>query len=249
MANFTGQSIKSMSTTKITTHLKLPFQFNEQQLLTDLNKVLQYDWKAHFNTMGYEGSWNSIALYAPNGDPKNILAMHDDKRPLAATPIMQSCDYFREVLAQFHCPLLSVRLLNLGAGAYIKPHRDHELGYEDDCFRLHVPITTNPQVSFVLNNQELPMQPGECWYTNVNYVHSVANKGQEDRIHLVFDGARNVWSDELFFSLAPAESFRAAEPAEEDAATLQRMIEELELGKIPGTEGLIAELRAKLAKA
>ena len=248
MANFTRQSIERMSTTKITTHLKLPFQFDEQQLLLDLQKVMRSEWTAHFNKGGYEGSWNSIALYAPNGDPKNILAMHDDNRPLSATPIMQTCDYFQEVLAQFHCPLLSVRLLNLGVGAHIKPHRDHELGYENDCFRLHVPITTNPQVSFVLNEEELPMQPGECWYTNVNYEHSVANNGQEDRIHLVFDGARNDWSDELFFSLAPAESFRAAEPAEQDAATLQRMIEELEAKNMPGTEALIAELREMLAK-
>lgn len=235
-------------TTTITRYLKLPFQFEEKLLLQDLQSVQEANWAAHFNTGGYEGDWKAIPLYAPKGDPRNIFAMQTDGAELQPTPLLQHCPYFQQLIQQFHCPLLSVRLLKLGAGAEIKPHRDHELGYEDGCFRLHIPISTNPQVSFILDGEQLDMQPGECWYTNVNFVHSVANNGKSDRVHLVVDGARNDWSDELFFSLAPQDSFSPDKTNQPTYSkdTLLKMIAELEGMDNETSRELIIKLRAQL---
>jgi hypothetical protein len=233
-------------TTTITKYLKLPFQFEEKRLLQDLQSVQESNWASHFNTGGYEGDWKVIPLYAPKGDPNNIFAMQTNKGELALTPLMQHCPYFLQVIQQFKCPLLSVRLLNLGVGAEIKPHRDHELGYEDDCFRLHIPITTNPQVSFMLDGKQLNMQPGECWYTNVNYIHSVANKGSSDRVHLVIDGERNNWSDELFFSRAPKESFFPKKEETLSLKTLEGMVKNLLQQDNPAARSLMVELEAKI---
>lgn len=237
-----------MKETGITKFLKLPFQFEEERLVRDLQAVQEAKWTAHFNTAGYEGDWKVIPLYAPKGDPHNILAMQIAESELAPTPLVQHCSYFQEIIQQFQCTLLSVRLLKLGVGAQIKPHRDHELGYEDGCFRVHIPITTNPDVSFMLDGEQLIMKPGECWYTNVNYVHSVANKGQNDRVHLVLDGKRNEWSDELFFSLAPRNSFfpgKSDEP-KYSRETILKMIAELEKMDNEASRELIVKLRAQI---
>ena len=90
------------------------------------------------------------------------------------------------------------------------------------------------------------MQPGECWYTNVNYVHSVSNGGSTDRIHLVIDGRRNEWSDRLFFSLAPKESFLQKKEQAFEPATIRLMIEELRRQDGEGAKALIKELEQQL---
>lgn len=235
-----------MNTQAITTYLQLPFQFIEEKLVADLQLLLASDWIPHFNTSGYTGSWNSIALYAVDGDQQNIFALNGDASKLEATPILHNCDYLKKVIATFKCPLLSVRLLKLSPGAFIKPHRDFELGYEDGNFRLHIPILTHSQVTFTLDGHQLEMLAGECWYTNVNFVHSVSNEGLTDRIHLVLDGQRNQWSDDLFFSLAPPESLLQRKQQNYDAETIKQMILELETQKSEGAQVLIQALKKQL---
>ena len=231
----------------ITKHLQLPFQFEEKGLLKDLAKAQQNSWGAHYVTSGYEGDWKVLALYAPNGDPNNIFANHSENDlNITETQLIKDCHYFKKVMESFQCDFQAVRLMNLGVGAYIKPHTDYNLGYDDGCFRLHIPITTNPGVEFLLDGQRIVMNPGECWYTNVNYTHSVANRGETERVHLVIDGLRNEWSDQLFFSAAPKESFF---PEKEDysAETMRQMIESLKLMGSPVAKEMIAFYKTKLA--
>lgn len=196
-----------MNDHKLTPYLKMPFQFDETNLVNDLNLLMNHQWLPHFNTGGYQGDWKVISLYSINGDANNIFVSSGDTSVVSETEVLKVCSYLKEVIDTFKFPVLSARILRLGAGAEIKPHRDHELGYENNNFRLHIPIKTNENVNFILDGIRLKMLPGECWYTNVNFIHSVSNKGETDRFHLVIDGKRNLWSDELFFSLAPEESF------------------------------------------
>lgn len=229
-----------------TRYLKLPFLFDEDKLVNDLKQLLRSDWIPHFNQQGYTGKWNSLPLYAPGGNPNNILAYVGEAEKIIPTPMLNDCKYFQQVLANFWCPFSSVRLLRLAAGAYIKPHRDYRSGYEDDFFRLHIPILTNAKVSFILDEKRLMMQPGECWYTNVNFVHSVSNEGATDRIHLVIDGQRNEWSDALFFSLVPKERLLQKEKQEYDTTTLRLMIAELKRQDGEGPKALRKELEQQL---
>lgn len=68
------------------------------------------------------------------------MVLEDDV--LADTPVLARCGYFREVLGAFQCPLTSVRLLKLGAGARIREHRDYRFGFEDGELRIHAaPLT------------------------------------------------------------------------------------------------------------
>ena len=228
-----------MNDQNITKHLKFPFTYDEKALTHDLSLILQEKWIPHFNTAGYEGDWNVIPLYAKSGNESNIFALSMDDSTVVETPIMNHCLYFKKVIASFKFPILSARLLKLGVGAAIKPHCDHDLGYEDNCFRLHIPIITNDNVNFILDGNQLKMLPGECWYTNVNYTHSVVNNGTTNRVHLVIDGERNAWSDDLFFSLAPKESFFPNKKETYDSETLKRIIEELKHSDLHAAKELI----------
>lgn len=237
-----------MSKKEITKHLKFPLHFDEELLVKDLSKVLEGQWIAHFNKGGYTGNWNAVSLYAVDGNERNIFAHQLENASISETPLMKECTYFREVLDGFKFPILSVRLLRLEVGAEIKPHTDHELGYEDGQFRLHIPIVTNPDIEFILDGERLTMLPGECWYTNVNFVHSVANRGTIDRVHLVIDGERNAWTDELFFSLAPESSYEADREEVLDQETIVRMLEELKSNPQMTGHPLIDELESKLLR-
>jgi len=205
---------------KATKYLKLPFQFDKVKLVYDLSLILDSKWISHFNSTSYSGDWKVISLYADKRDDSNIFALPTSPSIISETPTLKGCHYFKEVIGSFKCPILTACILRLGVGAEIKPLRDHELGYENNNFRLHIPITTNKDVQFVLDGEQLRMLPGEYWYTNVNYVHSVINLGESDRVHLVIDFERNDWSDELFFSLAPLESFQ---PITEEIISLNKM--------------------------
>jgi quercetin dioxygenase-like cupin family protein len=227
------------------THLKLPFQFDPVRLDKDLTTASSGRWKAHFNTMGYEGDWSVIALYAPGGSESNINAFHTEDVEILPTSILKDCPYFEEVIARFECEILAARLMKLDVGAVIKPHKDHASGYEDGMFRVHVPIRTNPNVEFILDGARIVMNEGECWYTNVNFEHSVANKGEAPRVHLVIDGERNDWSDSLFFSLAPEEEF-VPKKKEYSKEELQQMIECMENLEGSGYEVHIQKLRKQL---
>ncbi len=209
-------------------YIKFPLQFDCARLKEDVQKVMNSNWVDHYNQNDYDGKWTSIALMSTNGKSDNIYAFNFDSKEIIATEQLESCSYFKEILDSFHFEKAAVRLLNLSAGAQIKPHNDHCLGYEDGFFRLHIPIITNPEVIFILDEKRLVMNEGECWYINANFTHSVANNGSENRIHLVIDGIRNDWSDQLFFENHTENQFQKPTP-EMDEKTKQLVIEQLKL--------------------
>lgn len=188
-------------------HLKFPITFDPTRLQQDLDYVMDKKWVAHYNTQNYQGAWTSLALMSADGVSSSIHALPIDDKEIVYTEIMNNCHYFKEILETFAFEKTAVRLLKLAVGAEVKPHSDHCLGYEDGTFRIHIPICTNPEVEFILDNQRLVMKEGECWYINANFIHSVANRGTQDRVHLVIDGIRNEWSDQLFFKNATEEQF------------------------------------------
>lgn len=209
-------------------HIQFPLYFDSNRLKEDVQKVMNTNWVDHYNQNDYDGKWTSIALMSANGKSDNIYAFNFDSKEIIATEALEACTYFKEILDSFHFEKAAVRLLNLSAGAQIKPHSDHCLGYEDGFFRLHIPIITNPNVIFILDSKRLIMNEGECWYINANFTHSVANNGSEDRIHLVIDGIRNDWSDQLFFENHTENQFQKPVP-EMDEKTKQLVIEQLKL--------------------
>ena len=72
------------------------------------------------------------------------------------------------------------------AGGKIRPHRDAHPSFHFS-HRIHVPITTNPRVRFMIDGRPFRLEVGQAYEINNQKVHSVMNKGAEDRITFIFD--------------------------------------------------------------
>lgn len=207
-----------------------------QQVLT-----LPVNWTPHFNTNHYEGEWTVLPLRSPGGHQEQIVPDLMSNEFYTDTFFMNLCPAVRELLDTFQCPVMSVRLLNLKKGAVIKEHRDHDLAFEHGEARLHIPIFTNDDVEFVVQDERLRMEVGECWYINANLPHKVANLGPTDRIHLVIDCLVNDWLKNLF-NRAP----KVCVPDDSKINELLRMIFELRLQNTAITNRLADELEHDL---
>ena len=96
------------------------------------------------------------------------------------------------------------RLLRLAPGAVVAEHNDPTLALhvERSVVRLTIPIETNDQVTFFLNDESVDWKPGECWYLRFSDPHRLANEGDTARIHLSVDVRPNEWLiDELWMAL------------------------------------------------
>jgi len=72
------------------------------------------------------------------------------------------------------------------AGKKITPHVDKHPSFHKG-HRIHVPITTNSRVRFMIDGQPYQLQVGQAYELNNQKMHSVMNKGKEDRITFIFD--------------------------------------------------------------
>lgn len=178
--------------------LKLPFQFDAALLNRDLNLVEPDEWSPHYNERDFGGQWQGVSLRSATGSHRDISAGPPNQVAFRNTSLLERCDYFREVLSVFPCPLKAVRLLSLAPGSFIREHSDHALGYEDGEIRLHIPIRTNPGVEFYVCGERLVLEEGNCYYVNVNLPHRVNNRGADARIHLVIDACVDDWVRSLF---------------------------------------------------
>jgi aspartyl/asparaginyl beta-hydroxylase (cupin superfamily) len=56
------------------------------------------------------------------------------------------------------------------------------------CHRVHIPIITNKNVLFEIDNEIKNLKEGEMWeINNSEKIHSVVNNSNTDRIHLIVD--------------------------------------------------------------
>lgn len=173
-------------------YLKFPFRFSASRMQQEV-QGLQAEWLAHYNQHDYEGMWTALPLRSINGSVQNVLANAAEDAVFANTALLQQCPYLQEVIDSLQCEKMAVRLLNLQAGAVIKEHKDVELNFEQGEARIHVPIMTNDAVEFYIDDEQIMMHEGECWYANFNMKHRVTNAGTTDRIHLVMDCKVNDW--------------------------------------------------------
>jgi hypothetical protein len=177
--------------------VRLPMTFDPRPLLADVERLDLAEWVPHFNTAYYEGDWSGVALRSVGGRPTQLYPDPAASEPYADTPTLARCPSLRDAIERFECELLSARLLRLGAGASIREHRDHKLGYEDGEIRVHVPLSTSPGVEFLHDGERVEMLPGQAWYLDLNLPHGVANRGASARVHLVIDCVINPWLDRL----------------------------------------------------
>lgn len=79
-----------------------------------------------------------------------------------------------------------VMLARMAAGGVIQPHRDANPAAKWP-HKIHVPIVTNDQVIFRVEGAQYVMPEGEAVEVNNMGTHAVENRGDTDRIHLIFE--------------------------------------------------------------
>ncbi len=185
---------------------KLPLSFDPAQLRQDLAHIKQEEWHPHFNSSYFEGEWTGVALRSIDGSATKLYHDRHSQGAIKNTAILERCPNLRTVLSAFACPIISVRLLKLAGGAYIKEHSDYNFSFGDAEIRLHVPIVTDPAVQFFLDADRVHMKEGECWYLDFSLPHWVRNDSAVDRIHLVIDCELNDWLRALMAGAVDQES-------------------------------------------
>lgn len=106
-----------------------------------------------------------------------------DRLATLAVPVMH------EIIGKWYPPggtIIRAMAAKLLAGGRILPHRDSHPSFGAG-HRIHVPIVTNPRVRFMIDGRPYQLQVGEAYEINNQKVHSVMNKGAEDRINFIFD--------------------------------------------------------------
>lgn len=94
-----------------------------------------------------------------------------------------------------------IMLARMAAGGVIHPHRDANPSAKWP-HKIHVPLQTNDKVTFFVDRVGYHLPVGEAAEVNNMGVHAVANEGDSDRIHLIFeyydlDQPEPAWLNEL----------------------------------------------------
>jgi Aspartyl/Asparaginyl beta-hydroxylase len=195
--------------------VRLPLRFDAEALRSDLANLPGDAWTPHFNQGIYSGDWSGVALRSVGG----TIAIYPDPTrtdEFADTEHLARCPNIAAALRRLECPLQSARLLRLGPASTIKPHDDYRLSFDDGEVRVHVPITTDDAVEFLLNGTPVDMAAGDCWYMDFTKTHSVTNRGPEARINLVVDCNVNEWLTEQLRQGARRVAGVGASRSEED---------------------------------
>jgi len=176
--------------------LELPFEFDTARLIDDLAVVSSDDWVDHQNRSAYDGSWHVTSLTSTNGTTKQIVAF--ENQTYYDTPLLKKTTYIKSVLDTFQTKIEAVRFMKLGANSTIKEHTDRGSCFDEGYARIHIPITTNSDVEFILNGIKTKMDIGKCYYIDADAPHSVVNSGNSERVHLLIDCHINKWMKDIF---------------------------------------------------
>ena len=129
----------------------------------------------------------SIVLVFVNLDTWPEIEIHKepgwDRLAAAAVPVMH------DIIRRHYPPggtIIRAMAAKLLAGGKIAPHVDSHPSFHRG-HRIHVPITTNPRVRFMIDGRPHQFQVGEAYEINNQKNHSVMNKGEDDRITFIFD--------------------------------------------------------------
>lgn len=101
----------------------------------------------------------------------------------------QALPVMNEIIEKYYPPggtVIRAMAAKLLAGGIINPHTDRHPSFHIG-HRIHIPITTNPRVRFMIDGQPYRFNVGEAYEINNQKMHSVMNKGDEDRITFIFD--------------------------------------------------------------
>ena len=166
--------------------IQLPIRFCAETLAREVKALPPSAWLPH--PQGFAGN-DAVPLVTVNG------ALNDAfEGPMAATEHLRACPYLMALMEQLGGTWGRSRLMGLAPGARVPRHVDIHY-YWRTHLRIHIPIVTNPGVTFTCGGETVHMAPGESWIFDSFQLHEVHNAGDAKRIHLVLDtvGGERLW--------------------------------------------------------
>lgn len=166
--------------------LKLRKLYCAETLAAEVRALPASAWVPHPGS--YPGN-DAVPLIAKDGQVSNAFA-----GSMMPTAHLRQCRYITEILADIGAVWGRSRLMGLAPGAEVPPHVDVHYHWRTHV-RIHIPVITNPGVTFTVDGTSVHMEPGECWTFDSFRLHDVQNRGSEKRIHLVLDtvGGERLW--------------------------------------------------------
>ena len=152
---------------------------NLDDLAWDEDDQRQVDYDAHRQTKSI------VMLFASRSWPRVTMTreMGWDRIADVANPIMA------KIIERFYPPggtIIRAVAAKLVAGGSITPHTDSLKSFSYG-HRIHIPITTNKLVRFMIDGHPYRFEIGHVYEINNQKIHSVMNAGKEDRISFIFD--------------------------------------------------------------
>tara|TARA_R110001592_G_scaffold2908_1_gene16360 strand:+ start:4700 stop:5290 length:591 start_codon:yes stop_codon:yes gene_type:complete len=169
--------------------IRLPFTFDVEKMLAEA-QTLQNDQYEYYKVLSLRAPAHLVDTSLPYPPPATDYA-DGSWTDWMNTSYLEKSPYLNSIVDMFsqYTTVNLVRLLFLAPNSIVKEHTDPTLAIEEEksMIRLTIPIATNEGVSFILNDNEVPMQMGECWYLRLTDPHRVNNNGATDRINLTID--------------------------------------------------------------
>tara|TARA_R110002074_G_scaffold402134_1_gene603905 strand:+ start:5822 stop:6412 length:591 start_codon:yes stop_codon:yes gene_type:complete len=169
--------------------IRLPFTFDVEKMLAEA-QALQNDQYEYYKVLSLRAPAHLVDTSLPYPPPATDYA-DGSWTDWMNTSYLEKSPYLNSIVDTFsqYTTVNLVRLLFLAPNSIVKEHTDPTLAIEEEksMIRLTIPIATNEGVSFILNDNEVPMQMGECWYLRLTDPHRVNNNGATDRINLTID--------------------------------------------------------------
>jgi len=182
--------------------IQLPFNFDVAKMEAEIEVLRPHNF-IYYDVMPLRAPAHEVDSSVPFPPPADDYADGTWTEWLD-TPSLKKSPYLSSVVDTFkaHTRVTLVRLLRLEAGAVVKEHTDPTLGLEihKSVIRLTIPIVSTAEVEFFLNNELVPMKPGECWYLRLTDPHRIVNGSPSERINLTIDMEPNDWITKMILA-------------------------------------------------
>jgi Aspartyl/Asparaginyl beta-hydroxylase len=146
----------------------------------DANPYRQVKHQVHSQTRSIIFEWISDS-WQPG---QKAVILHSDPAPGPLTDAVYACaDKLNE---RYHGRIIRLLLAELKPRAKISPHKDMGPGVVL-VHRLHVPVVSNPDVKFFIDDVSHYLKPGIAYEFDNTRRHAVDNDSDSPRIHLMCD--------------------------------------------------------------
>ena len=165
---------------------RLPYRFDVERMTREISDIPEKNWIPHPDH--HRGN-TALPLISLRGEDNNLF--HGSMK---TTPHLARLDYIQQVISSLGEVYGRSRLMRLEPGCEVPLHTDTNYHWYNRV-RIHVPITTSPEVIFYCGDKKTHMAAGECWIFDAWQQHRVVNNSGQTRVHLVFDtaGSSRFW--------------------------------------------------------